>query len=66
VAVFPYIKVQLHLQLKFSHNFRAKDQVGHIDFDQQKAAWFENAFCLSCASYYCTLDNGPLLSMKFH
>ncbi len=37
--------------------------------DQQKAAWVESDFSVSCASYLATLltiDNAPFLPMKFH
>lgn len=39
------------LQAKSAHFSRNP----YVDFDQQRASWFESDFCVSCASYITTL-----------
>ncbi len=48
----------------FRNWFKLVTQI--LSIDQQKAAWFETDFCVSCASYIYTLltiENGTFFAM---
>jgi len=58
------IHVIRNFACRFHNRFKLVSQIYHLD--QQKPAWFESDFCVSCASFITTpltVDNGPLLPL---
>ncbi len=61
----PFISIRICFCVKLAKKFKLVVKIRCTD--QQKAAWFEMDFCVSCASATLpTMENGPFLFAKFH